>query len=331
MMLHSPLPRAVAGLVGLLALAALSGACSPPPPPEAPRPIRLPMGYIPNVQYAPFYVALDKGYFLEEGIDLEFDYAFETDGVALVGAGELPFSLASGEQVLLARAQGLPVTYVYAWWQDYPVAVAAPVESGITTPADLVGKRIGIPVLGGASFIGYQALMRAAGVSPEAADLEVIGFNQVEALLAGQTDAVVVYANNEPIQLEHLGMPVNVVRVADYVTLSSNGLISNEMTLDSDPELVRGMLRALARGVEDVVDDPEAAYEICKRYIEGLEDADQAVQRQVLDASIEFWRSERAGWSDPQAWENMHDVLLQTGLLKAPVALEEAYSNDFLP
>ncbi len=330
-MLHSPLPRAVAGLVGLLALAALSGACSPPPPPEAPRPIRLPMGYIPNVQYAPFYVALDKGYFLEEGIELEFDYAFETDGVALVGAGELPFSLASGEQVLLARAQGLPVTYVYAWWQDYPVAVAAPVESGITTPADLVGKRIGIPVLGGASFIGYQALMRAAGVSPEAADLEVIGFNQVEALLAGQTDAVVVYANNEPIQLEHLGMPVNVVRVADYVTLSSNGLISNEMTLDSDPELVRGMLRALARGVEDVVEDPEAAYEICKRYIEGLEDADQAVQRQVLDASIEFWRSERAGWSDPQAWENMHDVLLQTGLLKAPVALEEAYSNDFLP
>jgi len=330
-MLHIPLSRVAAGLVGLLALAALSGACSPPPPPEAPRPIRLPMGYIPNVQYAPFYVALDKGYFLEEGIDLEFDYAFETDGVALVGAGELPFSLASGEQVLLARAQGLPVTYVYAWWQDYPVAVAAPVESGITTPADLVGKRIGIPVLGGASFIGYQALMRAAGVSPEAADLEVIGFNQVEALLAGQTEAVVVYANNEPIQLEHLGMPVNVVRVADYVTLSSNGLISNEMTLDSDPELVRGMLRALARGVEDVVEDPEAAYEICKRYIEGLEDADQAVQRQVLDASIEFWRSERAGWSDPQAWENMHDVLLQTGLLKAPVALEEAYSNDFLP
>lgn len=330
-MLHTPLSRAAAGLVGLLALAALSGACTPPPPPDAPRHIRLPMGYIPNVQYAPFYVALDKGYFLEEGIELEFDYAFETDGVALVGAGELPFSLASGEQVLLARAQGLPVTYVYAWWQDYPVAVAAPVESGITTPADLVGKRIGIPVLGGASFIGYQALMRAAGISPEAADLEVIGFNQVEALLAGQTDAVVVYANNEPIQLEHLGMPVNVVRVADYVTLSSNGLISNEMTLDSDPELVRGMLRALARGVEDVVEDPEAAYEICKRYIEGLEDADQAVQRQVLDASIEFWRSERAGWSDPQAWENMHDVLLQTGLLKAPVDLEEAYSNDYLP
>ena len=61
--------------------------------------------------------------------------------------------------MLLARAQGLPVTYVYAWWQDYPVAVAAPSRERDPIPADLVGKRIGIPVLGGASYIGYQALL----------------------------------------------------------------------------------------------------------------------------------------------------------------------------
>jgi len=327
-MMKTPGWRAIAGL---LAAAFLLGACAAPPSTEAARRIRLPMGYIPNVQYAPFYVAVDRGYFREEGIELEFDYAFETDGVALVGAGELPFSLASGEQVLLARAQELPVTYVYAWWQGYPVAVAAPVASGIQTPADLVGKRIGIPVLAGASFIGYQALMRAAGVPPESARLEVIGFNQVESLLAGQTEAAVVYANNEPIQLEHLGMPVTVLRVADYVPLSSNGLITNEATLASDPELVRGMLRALRRGVDDVLADPDAAFEVCKRYVEGLEEMDPTVQREVLEASMEFWRGERAGWSDPQAWENMQDVLLETELLKAPIDLERAFSNDYLP
>ncbi len=319
-------------LASALALSACSLApAAAPATDEAPVHVRLPMGYIPNVQYAPFYVAVEKGYFLDEGIELEFDYAFETDGVALVGAGELPFSLASGEQVLLARAQGLPVTYVFAWWQDYPVAVAAPAAAGIETPADLAGLRIGIPMLGGASFIGYQALMRAAGQSPDAAKLDVIGFNQVEALLAGQEDAVVIYANNEPIQLESLGMPVTVLRVADYVTLASNGLISNEQTIEDSPELVRGMLRALSRGIEDVLADPEAAFSVCTKYIEGLEQADQAVQRQVLQASIEFWRADRLGYSSPDAWVNMQDVLLQTDLLEAPMDLQQAFTNDFLP
>ena len=312
--------------------AALLAACVGTPAPA--EHIRLPMGYIPNVQFAPFYVGIENGYFREAGIELELDQSFETDGVKLVGAGELPFSLVSGEQVLLARAQGLPVVYVMAWWQDYPVAVAAPADSGIRTPQDLAGRRIGIPGLFGASYVGYRALLHAAGLPENAATLDSIGFNQVEALAVGQEEAVVVYANNEPLQLEARGLPVNVIRVADYVQLASNGLLSSEATLRDRPALVRAMVRATLRGVEQAIADPQAAFEICKKYVEGLaalSPADQDTQRAVLAATIEFWRSDRPGYSDPAAWENMHALLLQMGLLADPLDIQQAFTNDYLP
>lgn len=293
--------------------------------------VRLPMGYIPNVQYAPFYMAVDRGYFRDEGLAIDFDYSFETDGMQLVGAGEVPFTLASGEQVLLARAQGLPVVYVMNWWNDFPVAVVAPASSGILEPADLAGKRVGIPMLSGASYIGYRALLDAAGLAPDVARLDVIGFTQVEAMLAGTVDAAVVYANNEPFQLEAQGMMVTVIPVADYVSLASNGLVTNEATLQSDPELVRAVLRAAMHGLEDVLADPDAAFEVCLKYVEGLAEADQGVQRKVLDASIDLWSTEPLGVSEPEAWENMAEVLLEMGLVQSPADVSQAYSNDYLP
>ncbi len=297
----------------------------------APVHVRLPMGYVPNVQFAPLYVALAHGYFKEAGIDLEFDYSYETDGVKLVGANDLQFSLASGEQVLLARAQGLPIVYVLGWWQDYPVAVAAPINSGITKPADLKGKRVGIPILGGASYIGYRALLAAAGLPEDTAKLDVIGFNQVEALMAGKEDAVVIYVNNEPVALAAKGFPVNVIRVADYVHLASNGLITNETTIAQRPALVRAMNAAILHGLKDVLSDPNQAYEICKQYVAGLAQADQTVQRKILDESIVFWKADRLGYSDPQSWTNMQKVLLDMGLITKPLDLSKAFTNDFLP
>jgi NitT/TauT family transport system substrate-binding protein len=289
------------------------------------------MGYLPSVQYAPFYVADARGYFAEEGLALEFDYAFETDGVKLVGANELPFSLASGEQILLARQQGLPVVYVFGWWQDYPVAIAAAASSGIEKPADLVGRTVGIPMLGGASYVGYAAMMAANGLPLDAATLQVIGFTQAEALQAGQVDAAVVYVNNEPIVLASQGVPLNVLRVADYVTLASNGIITNEATLRDDPELVRRMLRATVRGLQDTLDDPAAAFEICKSYVEGLTGEAGAIQRQVLDESLLFWKADRLGYSQPEAWENMQRVMIDADLLTGPQALDQAYTNEFVP
>jgi NitT/TauT family transport system substrate-binding protein len=161
--------------------------------------------------------------------------------------------------------------------------------------------------------------------------LDSIGYTQVEALSQGLDEAIVVYANNEPVQLEKLGFLVDVIKVADYVRLTSNGLITNEETLRENPELVRRMVRTLIHGIEATLKDPELAYEISKDYVEGLEQADREVQMQILTRSLDFWRVERIGYSDPQAWENMQNVLLKMGLVEAPIDLTAVYSNAFLP
>ncbi|MGC8855734.1 MAG: ABC transporter substrate-binding protein [Anaerolineae bacterium] len=293
--------------------------------------IKVPLGYIPNVQFAPLYVAVEKGYFRQAGVEVEFDYSFETDSLALVGANELQFAVVSGEQVLLARAQGLPVVYVAAWYQQYPVAVVSKAEKGILTPADLKGKRIGLPGLFGANYIGLDALLYSAGLSEKDVTLDSIGFNQVEALATDQEEAVSVYAANEPVQLRARGYDVNEIRVADYVRLASNGLITNETTIKEKPELVRGMVQALVKGLADTIANPDEAYEISKKYVENLAQADQAVQKEVLARSIEMWKAERLAYSDPQAWVNMQDVLFKMGLLTEPLDVNQAFTNEFVP
>ena len=293
--------------------------------------IRLPMGFIPNVQYAPLYVAAAKGYFAEAGFEVEFDYSYETDGIALVGAGQLPFTLASGEQVLLARSQGLPVVYALGWFQEYPISLVAKSGTGIEGPDDFRNRKIGLPGLFGANYIGLLAMLYEVGIAESEVQLESIGFNQVEVLLADQVDIIVGYTANEPVVLRAQGYEVDEWRTSDYVQLASNGLVTNEQTIAENPEMVRAFVGAMLKGIRDAIDNPEEAYEICFTYVENLREADQEAQKQVLATSIEIWRAERLGYSDPQAWEKMQEVLVKMGMYDTPLDLNAAFTNQFIP
>lgn len=293
--------------------------------------VSLPLGYIPNIQFAPLYVAVEKGFFREAGFEVEFDYKRETNGVALVGAGELPFAMVSGEQVLLAREQGLPVTYVAAWYQQYPVSVVAKSEAGVIIPQDLKGHKIGLPGLYGANYIGLRALLNAGRLAESDVTLDSIGFNQVETMAAGTQDIVVGYTANEPIQLRSRGIAVTELRVADYVQLASNGILTSEKFLAENPDLVRAFVGAFVRGLEYSIANPEDAYALSEPHIPNFADLDADLQKQILATSMEQWKGERLGYSDPQAWENMQDVLLDMGLLTEPLDLSKAFTNEFIP
>ncbi len=324
-MLNRTLP-----FVLVLALCAC-GTTATPSAPGALVHVKLPVGYVPNIQFAPLYIAVDKGYFKDAGITLEFDYSIETDAVSLVGANTLQFAVVSGEQVLLARAQGLPIVYVCAWYQNYPVAVASKVEQNIKTPADLKGKKIGLPGLFGANYIGLDALLFSAGLTDKDVTLDSIGFNQVAALAANQEQAVSVYTTNEPVQLEAQGYKLNEMRVADYVQLASNGLITNEATIQKNPELVQRMTLAFLKGLTEAIANPDEAYNVSLKYVQDLAKADPATQKEILARSIALWKAPQPGRIDPQAWQNMANTLLKMGLLKQPLDINQAFTNRFVP
>ena len=143
----------------VLLLAGLAAGCAP----KKTDVIRLPVGFIPNVQFAPLYVAIEKGFYRDAGLQVEMDYNMETDSVALVGAGELQFAVVSGEQVLLGRAQGLPVTYVMAWYQQFPVGVVSLAEKNIKTRRTCAAKRSASPGFTAPAILASKRCSTPAG------------------------------------------------------------------------------------------------------------------------------------------------------------------------
>src|SRR5258708_19532825 len=126
---------------------------------QALTPITLFLPYIPNVQFAPVYVAVDRGYFKDAGIDIKLEHGFdETDGLTRIGTGQLQFGLVSGEEVPLARSTSAPVVYVFRWYQQFPVGAVVPADSSIANPQDLAGIGLGVPAKNRARYLALRKL-----------------------------------------------------------------------------------------------------------------------------------------------------------------------------
>lgn len=291
--------------------------------------------FVPNIQFAPFYVAIEKGYYEDAGLSVTLNHhAAGADQFGALVAGQEDMLMSAGDEAIQARAQGVDIVYVAEVFRKYPVALIAPADSNIASVEDLAGKKVGIPGEYGASYIGLLALLESAGMTKDDIQIESVGFTQAQALLAGQVDAIMGYINNEPIQLQKAGMETRTFPVSDALPIVSNGLVAMAGYLDDNPDQARAIVEATLKGVQFAIDNPEETVEISKEYVPTLDDEQQAADAlEVLQASIPLWQAdgEALGSSDPEAWQQTADFLQANGLLANPVAVADVYRDDYLP
>lgn len=277
-------------LVVLLAVTGLGSAAQ-----DAPlQPLPFFASFIPNVQFAPLYVAIEEGYFADAGYDLQVQHGDENIGVIQIAQGEPKFGLISGEQVLLARAAEIPVVYVYAWFMQYPVAVVARDGIEMDSPDDLAGLRVGIPGPFGANYTALTALLASAGLTEADLQLESIGYVAPDILCAGGVDAAVVYSNNEPLEIQRRidagecgdVTGITVLEVADIANLASNGIVTNEDVVENEADLVWAVTTAFDQGVFDTATNPARAYLHSLNHVENLP------QSQALVGALEGYAAE---------------------------------------
>lgn len=328
----------------ILILSLLLVACSPVAPGFGPaaatesqpslRAIKLGVGFIPNVQFAPFYVGIDRGFFAEEGIDLSLDYGFENDYLKLVGTDALQFMIGSSDQLVLGQAQGLPVKYVMNWYTQYPVTIFAKAEAGIVEPADLAGKRVGVPGPFGATYIALRALLDIAGLSESDIQMESIGFTQTAAVSQGLVDAAADYAVNGPVVLAAEGIETTQIGLDKYLRIPANGLVTNEKSLTNEPELVRAMIRATLKSIAYTLENPDAGFESALKFVPEAGGENIATNRAVFDASLAYWTpqpDQKPGATDPADWQAAAELLARIGLVEQVVESSTLFSNDYLP
>lgn len=313
--------------------------------------VTIALGYIPDVQFAPFYLALNNGYYKEQGLDVTIRNGIVTDLITELGQGEnnVNFAVVSGDEVIPARLAGVPVKYVMTWYRQYPVAAASIEGKGPTlaSPADLKGRKVGVPGPFGSTYTGLLALLAAGGMTPDDIQMESIGFTQVASLTAGQVDVAMVYAANEPTQLGSQGVKVSTLKVADYAELASNGLATNEKTLNENPELVGKVVRATLRAIQETIANPQAAFTASLKQVPEAGGANEKLQMQILAETIKLMQAKPAdadasrdaapvssvpypGWTEEAVWNATQDLLFDAKLIKEKGDVTEMFTNQFV-
>lgn len=285
-------------------------------------------------EYAPLYVALDKGYYKAEGLEVQLSEGNGAQNVLkALAAGNEAFGYGPGVAAAQAVTQGLPVKVVALYQTSAPMGVIAYPETTLNSPKDLEGKRLAISV--GETFGDMiRPFTRVNNV-----DLGKIQLVQMDSsartmqFLTKKIDVMSVYLSNELPQLEkRAGVKFNVIDVSKHglQVLGSSMYVSNAFA-EKNPETVKKLLRATAKGYRDAMADPKAAAKTMAKYMAVPEQPD-VLEKQVEATMVSTNAPEGKplGFQADGPWQSNLDMLKETGLITETKPLTAYFTNEYL-
>jgi NitT/TauT family transport system substrate-binding protein len=304
-------------------------ASCPGTPPDL-RPVTLLLGFQPDVQFAPFYVAQREGHYAAAGLEVTIEHKQAPDVQRLVASGDAEFGVADATDVMIARTADFPIRYVSTLYQAFPVALIGPAGEVPEDPSGLEGMTIGTPGRFGSSWHALLALLEAGGLTEDDVTIrEYRQFNQVDGLANGDVDLITGFRNNEPLRLEARGIEVELLTVDEIAPLPGPGVIVGDELLAGDADLVRAFVEATAAAQAEIIADPDIGFAAAELAVPAIAE-DPDVARAVLDATIELWRGEEfeAGRIPEELWRGAYDTMLRLGFIDGSVPVEDMIAPD---
>ncbi|MCG3206954.1 MAG: Riboflavin-binding protein RibY [Anaerolineae bacterium] len=314
-------------LIGVAVLMALATGCQQPTS-RPPTKVTLQLKWIHQAQFAGYYVAKDKGYYAEENLDVTFVPAGPgINIIERVVSGQADFGVAAPEHILLQRSQGQPVVAIATTYRRNPFVLVTLAESGITHPADMVGKTA---MLGGTDgLLQFNAMIKKLGL--DLASIKILPYSfDLTPFYNGEVDIAPAFAAGSLIGILQTGRQFNLIWPSDYgITVYSDTIVTTDQMIATNPDLVTRFLRATLKGHRYAVENPEEALAISLNY---AENADPAVQAKMIEASRPLIHTgeDHIGWMRAEVWQQMEEMLLDQGFLTNPADLDKVYTMQFL-
>lgn len=303
--------------------APLPGSASPPTP------LVFMLDWFPNPDHVPLYVALGEGYFTQQGLRVALQIpANPDDPLKLAAVGKVDVAVNYEPNVIMARAQGLPVRSVGLLIGQPLTTVMFLKSSGIQSPKDLVGRPVGFAVTGFSDAM-VDTIVRSGGAAESHLKMVNVGFDLVPALLSRKVDAVVgAYRNYERVQIELQGQAVGMFEPEKYgvPAFYELVLISNDTSVARKGPVLRRFVQAVAQGIAFTANHPDAAFQqYVRQNIRQTPTINDALNRRSFEATLPLYartqRQTREHWEAFAQWLAAHKVIPR------PVPADQLYTN----